>query len=196
MSIQDEIPRSRINLRYRTTIKGGEETLELPMRLLILGDLSFGSSVDRESDLESRRFRSLDGKNLDGVMQDMRMTLNFKVENCIDTDAEDGLEVTLPIHNRKSFNPDQVAASVPKIKSLLLLRKLLMEMQSNIDNRKELRRTIHELFTNPEQLEELKKELQPYAQYQVPNNKALGAQPEAPQPERKSLKHKEDRNGK
>lgn len=180
MSIQDEIPRSRINLRYRTTIKGAEEMLELPMRLLILGDLSQGSSVDRESDLESRRFRSLDGKNLDGVMEDMRMSISFQSPNCIDpSDDDDKLDVTLPISARKSFNPDQVAANVPKVKSLLLLRRLLTEMQSNIDNRKDLRRIIQELYSHPEQLENLKKELAAYAQYQIPKSTALAKQPEA-----------------
>lgn len=183
MSIQDEIPRSRINLRYRTTIKGASELLELPFRVLILSDLSQGTSVDRETDLESRRLRSLDGKNLDSIMADMRMSLRFNVENCIDEpavdatgeDDEDTLTVDLPITSRKSFNPVQVAANVPKIRALLLLRKLLMEMQSNIDNRKDLRRIIHEIFAHPEMIDSLKQELHPYAQYQIPNPKALAA---------------------
>ena len=49
-------------------IKGEGELLELPFRLLILADLSMGSSTDRETDLDSRRLRSLDGKNLDAVV--------------------------------------------------------------------------------------------------------------------------------
>lgn len=183
MSIQDEIPRSRLNLRYRTTIKGEAEMLELPFRLLVLGDLSLGTSMDRESDLESRRFRSLDGKNLDSVIEDMRMTMRFKVPNRVDPQEEDEeLEVTLPVKNRKSFNPDLVAANVPKIASLLLLRRLLAEMQSNIDNRKELRRIVQEIYSNPEMLDSLKKELAVYAGYRIPqgttNHKALTAQPQ------------------
>ena len=61
-SIQDQIPRSRINLRYRTMIEGEPKEVELPFRLIILGDLSLGSSTDREQDLESRRLRTLDGR--------------------------------------------------------------------------------------------------------------------------------------
>lgn len=171
MSIQDEIPRSRINLRYRTNINGGEEMLELPFRLLILADLSLGSSTDREVDLESRRMRSLDGKNLDSVMENMRMSVSLQVENHIDAGAEDQLTVELPIKNRKSFTPEQVANSVPKIRALLLLRRLLLEMQSNIDNRKELRRLIHEIFSKPELMDSLKQELAEYAEYKVPAGK-------------------------
>ena len=76
MSIQDEIPRSRINLRYRTEINGAAQMLELPFRVMVLGDLSCGTSVDREVDLDSRRLRSLDGKNLDSVMENMRLSLH------------------------------------------------------------------------------------------------------------------------
>lgn len=182
MSIQDDIPRSRINLRYRTNIKGSAELLELPFRLLLLADLSVGSSVDREVELDNRRLRSLDGKNLDSMMEDMRMSINFKVENLIDPSSEPGeedpgLAVELRIKNRQSFIPGDVANQVPKIRSLLLLRRLLLEMQSNIDNRKELRRIIHEIFGNPEALASLKQELAAYAQYQVPNPQALAQVP-------------------
>lgn len=180
MSIQDEIPRSRINLRYRTNITGGGELLELPFRLLVLGDLSLGTSVDREQDLDTRRMRSLDGKNLDSVMRDMRMSMRFKVENFVDAPGENGIDVEIPVQDRSSFLPDHVAHNIPKVQALLLLRRLLVEMQSNIDNRKELRRAIQEIFSNPQALEALKKDLAPYATYQLPNREELPAKLEAP----------------
>lgn len=178
MSIQDEIPRSRINLRYRTNIKGEGELLELPFRLLILADLSLGSSKDRETDLDSRRLRSLDGKNLDNVMEDMRMSVQFTVKNHIDGGPDDNLTVDIPIKNRKSFVPDHVASSVPKVRALLLLRRLLLETQSNIDNRKDLRRLINEIYSNPELLNSLKDELSSLSGYKVPVSKALAARTE------------------
>lgn len=162
MAIQDELPRSRITLTYRTTISGEPETVKLPLRLLILGDFSGGTSADRrekdangqdklangkpvEIDLEARRMRSVNGSNLDNLMKDMRMTLDLtdKVENHIDGGK---LEAKLPIDKMKSFHPDEIAQHVPKLKGLLLLRKLLAEMQSMIDNRKDLRNAIYEIF--------------------------------------------------
>lgn len=176
MSIQDEIPRSRINLRYRTEINGSAQMLELPFRLMILADLSGGSSVDREVDLDSRRLRSLDGKNIDSVMENMRMSVNFKVENFIDANSEEQLDVHLPITNRKSLSPEAVAANIPKVRALLLLRKLLLEVQANIDNRKDLRRLVQEIWSSPEQLKKLQKELEGLSSYQLPSkHKALPA---------------------
>jgi type VI secretion system protein ImpB len=70
----------------------------------------------------------------------------------------------------KSFHPDEIVHHVPKLKALLLLRKLLMEMQSDIDNRKELRRTLYELFSNKEQLQKLLEsdQLKSYASMRLP----------------------------
>lgn len=168
MSIQDDIPRSRINLRYRTEIQGTAQMLELPFRLMVLGDLSGGSATDREVDLESRRLRSLTDKNLDSVMENMRMSLSFKVSNRIDPGSDSTIEVNIPIKNRRSFTPGNVADSVPKIRSLLLLRKLLLEMQSNIDNRKELRKLIQEIFSNPGAFRAVQGELKGYDSFQLP----------------------------
>ncbi len=166
-SIQDQIPRSRINLRYRTMIEGEPKEVELPFRLIILGDLSLGSSTDREVDLESRRLRTLDGRNLDAVMDNMRMSISFRPKNCIDN-SNDTLDVTLPIKNRASFLPGEVANNIPQLRALLLLRRLLLELQAQVDNRKEIRNLIYQIFSSPDQLAQLSSELEAYASYKLP----------------------------
>lgn len=173
-SIQDTIPRSRVNLRYRTMIEGELKEVELPFRMMILADLSLGSSTDREVELDSRKLRKLDGRNIDAMMENMRMSLSFKVNNHIDQE-EESLDVKLPIKNRTSFLASEVAPNVPQIRALLLLRKLLLEMQANVDNRKETRKLMQEIFGNPDQIEQLKKELSVYSDYHLPEGKALPA---------------------
>ena len=166
-SIQDLIPRSRINLRYRTMIEGKAKELELPFRLMVLADLSLGSSRDRENDLETRRMRTLDGPNLDPIMEDMKMSISFATKNLIEGGADE-LDVTLPIKSRKSFTPAEIAANVPKIRSLLLMRKLLLEMQSHVDNRKDIRNLINQIFSNSDDLKQLQKDLEAYSGYRLP----------------------------
>ncbi|MDY7233067.1 type VI secretion system contractile sheath small subunit [Hyalangium rubrum] len=176
MAIQDELPKSRITLTYRTTINGEPETVKLPLRLLILGDFSLGTSADRrekdengkdkkneagdlkEIDLEARRMRTLNGRNLDDVMKDMKMSLKLdSITNFIDESGP--LPVELPITRMKSFHPDEIVQHVPKLKALLLLRKLLAEMQSSIDNRKDLRNAIYKLFEDEAQRKAIADEL-------------------------------------
>ena len=168
MAIQDELPRSRITLTYRTTINGEPETVNLPLRLLVLGDFSLGSSEDRKVDLEARRLRSVSGRNLDELMKDMKMSVSFQVPNRVNPDAAETLDVELPINRMKSFHPDEIVHHVPKLKALLLLKQLLMEMQSSIDNRKELRKLVYEMFSKPEALNEVLAELKNYESLKLP----------------------------
>ena len=48
MAIQDEIPKSRLTLRYKTEINGQPEDIQLPLRLAVVGDFSLGTSKDRQ----------------------------------------------------------------------------------------------------------------------------------------------------
>jgi type VI secretion system protein ImpB len=153
--IQDNLPKSRITLTYRTNINGQTEDVKLPFRVVVMGDFSLGSSKDRQQDLEERQLRSVNGSNLNDLMKDMGMSLSFEVDDKISADGGAKMSVTLPIDRMKSFHPDEIVHHVPKLKALLLMRKLLLEMQSDIDNRKELRRTLYELFSNKEQLQKL-----------------------------------------
>jgi len=155
VSIQDNLPKSRITLTYRTNINGQPEEVKLPFRVVTMGDFSLGSSKDRQQDLEERQLRSVNGSNLNEVMKDMGMSLSFEVDDKISAEGGAKMSVTLPIDRMKSFHPDEIVHHVPKLKALLLMRKLMLEMQSDIDNRKELRRTLYELFSNKEQLQKL-----------------------------------------
>jgi type VI secretion system protein ImpB len=67
----------------------------------------------------------------------------------------------------KSFHPDEIVKNVPKLSALLLLRKLLEEMQSNIDNRKELRKSIYALFTNEDERKKILDEFKTYGSMQL-----------------------------
>ncbi|KFE63036.1 type VI secretion system contractile sheath small subunit [Hyalangium minutum] len=155
MPIQDKLPTSRITLTYRTTINGQEEEVDLPFRMLVLGDLSLGSSKDRKVDLDERKLRSVKPGGLDDLMKDMDMSIEFQVPDKTTSSGEGTMNVKLPIERMKSFHPDEFVQHVPKLKALLILRKLLLEMQADIDNRKELWRTLSELYAHPEQIQQL-----------------------------------------
>ncbi len=183
MPIQDNLPKSRITLIYRTNINGKQEDVKLPFRVVVLGDFSLGSSTDRQVDLEERKMRSVNGTNLSDLMKDMGMSISFEVDDKLSTDGEGKMMVELPIDRMKSFHPDEIVHHVPKLKALLLLRKLLLEMQADIDNRKDLRRKFYELFSNKEELKKLleSEQLKGYASMRLPTAKPQSA-PVAAQP--------------
>ncbi|WP_257446999.1 type VI secretion system contractile sheath small subunit [Archangium lipolyticum] len=179
MPIQDKLPKSRITLVYRTKINGQQEDVKLPFRVVVLGDFSLGSSTDRQVDLDERRMRSVTGSNINDLMKDMGMSLSFDVADKVSADGEGRMQVELPIDRMKSFHPDEIVHHVPKLKALMLLRKLLLEMQADIDNRKELRRTLYELFSNKEQLQKLLEsdQLKSYVSMRLPKAIPQSEQP-------------------
>lgn len=99
--------------------------------------------------------------------------MSFQVKNHIDPERETVLDIDLPISSRRSFLPAAIAKNTPKIRALLLLRKLLLEMQSNIDNRKEVRRTIYEMYQNPAAIAAAREYLATYRSYRLPSGKEL-----------------------
>lgn len=169
MAINDEIPKSRLTMTYRTKVDGEKETVSLPLRLLVMGDLSNGSSTDRQVDLDQRELRNLDGTNLESVMADMNMSMSFSVPNKIDPDKGEDLDVTLPVTSMKSFEPAELARHIPKLKSLLLLRKLLLEVQGNLDNRKDFRKLIRALAQDENAVQSLLGELEGFESFKLPN---------------------------
>lgn len=170
-ALNDDIPKSRITLTYRTQVNGQFAERELPFRMLLLGNFSQGTSVDAKLDLDQRQIRNLDGKNLDQVMRDMKMTLRFEVPNEIDTQGGT-LSVELPITSMKSFAPRDLARNIPKVRALLLLRKLLLEVQANLDNSKSFRAKVRALAKDPEAIkalrEYLKSQNQAFEGFKIP----------------------------
>ena len=169
MSIQDEIPKSRLTLRYKTEVDGQPEDITLPLRLAVLGDFSGGTSKDRKVDLEERRMRNLDGTNTDSVMKDMGIGLSFAVTNKVDPQNSEEMQVQIPVDSMKSFSPDNVAKHVPKLKGLLMLKRLLEETLSNVDNRKEFRKLLGELMSDQEAMQKLLGELKGFESYKLPS---------------------------
>jgi type VI secretion system protein ImpB len=169
MAIQDEIPKSRLTLRYKTEVSGHPEDVSLPLRLLVEGDFSAGSSKDRKVDLEERRLRTLDGTNTDAVMKDMGMSLNFAVSNKIDPEMAEDMDVKIPIDSMRSFSPDHIAKHVPKLRGIMQMKKLLEEVLSNVDNRKDFRKLLNELMGDEEALGKMMEQLKGYESLKLPS---------------------------
>ncbi|MCY1075150.1 type VI secretion system contractile sheath small subunit [Archangium lansingense] len=167
MPIQDRLPKSRITLTYRTNINGQEQEVDLPFRVLVLGNFSHGTSSDfkgttpdgkpKDIDLDERKIRSVTGggKQLDKLMADMKMSLPLADEVPNANPNLPPFPVTLTIDSMKSFHPDEIVKQVPQLRALRLLRKLLESIQSNIDNNKILRGQIEELYKSEDGIKKL-----------------------------------------
>jgi len=167
MAAQDEVARSRVTLRYKTEVNGEEAPEELPFRQLVIGDFSGGTSKDRKEDLENRRIRSFDGNNTSEMINDMDIHVDMVVPNRVDAGKKD-LRVNLKIEGKQSFDPNEIAKQVPHLRGLLQAKQLLLELQSNIANKKELGALLNKLYANEEIFNQVKQgDLKDFSKFQI-----------------------------
>ncbi|BBM86663.1 type VI secretion system contractile sheath small subunit [Candidatus Uabimicrobium amorphum] len=151
MAIQDNLPKSRITLTYVTDIQGTPKPVVIPLRILMLGDLSLGFSPDRREDLSERKMYAVNGTNFEEVMDEMKLDITLaNVENKIDDDGN--LTVALNINSMDSFTPHSIIESVPKIQGLKLVEQLLLGVQAGYNNNKLFRQAVNKIYQNPKLL--------------------------------------------
>ncbi|PYD03052.1 hypothetical protein DND90_29615 [Pseudomonas syringae pv. maculicola] len=86
-------PKERINVTFKPAIGGAQEEIELPLKLLVLGD--FTQRFD-ERKLEDRKSISIDKNNFDDVMAKQELELALIVPNRLQADSEvDDLTVSI-----------------------------------------------------------------------------------------------------
>lgn len=172
MAVQDEVPKSRVTLRYKTEVNGAPADIVLPLRLMVTGDFSGGTSKDSKVDLDERAIHNLDGTNTNDVMKDMGISLDMVVANKVDPANGEEMNVHLDIESMKSFDPDQIAKQIPKLEALVTLKRVLEETLSNVDNRKEFRKLLDELMSKPDELERILGELKSFEGMKLPSQES------------------------
>ncbi len=180
-SINDMIPRSRITLTYRTSVEGKKKEVELPFRLLVMGDLTGRSfrKVPAEDTYDKRRIRHLDGTNLDEVMSDLFRGVKLPIEAkySVAPDDERTLAVELTPTSTKALSPAELKNQVPQIRALYELRGMLQELVHHHDNLKKFRELMRNL--TPEDVKKLTEEVKAKFGHLDEDLPALGA-PEGP----------------
>ncbi|MCX7725774.1 MAG: type VI secretion system contractile sheath small subunit [Chitinispirillaceae bacterium] len=153
-SFQNEIPAARINLKLDVGKGDAKKKMELPLKLLVLGDFSLKNKGER---LAEREKISINKNNFEQVMESMNLNLKYNVENKITGKGD--LHVDLNIKNMDSFKPENVAKSVPELSRLLAARNLLKDLKSNLLDNREFRQRLEEILKNPDAVKSLQEEL-------------------------------------
>ena len=128
-SFQNEIPSARVNIKLDLHTGGAKKSIELPLKLLVIGDYSNGKE---QRPLAEREKININKNNFDNVLTDLQLT----VENTL---AGDGNEqnIDLAFNRMKDFEPEQIAKQIPQLRALLSMRNLLRDLKSNLlDNSK------------------------------------------------------------
>ncbi len=149
-------PRERVNIVYRPATGDAQEEVELPLKLLVMGDFT-GKPDDRP--LEEREPINIDKDNFDEVLKAQGIGLNITVPNKISGEPDDEMSVDLTFESMKDFNPEEVAKKVPELNKLLELREALTALKGPLSNIPAFRKKIQELVKDETARERLLKEL-------------------------------------
>ena len=133
-------PKERINITFKPATGGAQEEIELPLKLLVLGD--YVQRFD-ERKLEDRKPIAIDKMTFDEVLAKQGLTLNLSVPNRLQDDGgPDELGIALRVNAMKDFNPASLVEQVPELKKLMELREALVALKGPLGNTPSFRKAI------------------------------------------------------
>ena len=138
-------PKERVNIVYRSAEGNGREEVELPMKLLVMGDFT---GAPENLAIEKREPVAIDKDNFDEVMKAHAVSLQICVPNRLTGEPDDELGVNLKFEALSDFGPEAVVEQVPELKRLLVLREALRSLKGPLANVPEFRRKVQELVGN------------------------------------------------
>ncbi len=149
-------PKERVNIVYKPATGDAKEEIELPLKLLVLGD--FTNRPDDRT-LEDRDPISVDKDNFDDVLKAQNLELNISTANKLSGKDGDEMGVHLKFDKLKDFEPDAIVAKVPELQKLMELREALKALKGPLSNVPEFRKKVQEMVQDPSLRDRLLKEL-------------------------------------
>lgn len=138
-------PKERINIKYVPATGDQQEEIELPFKLLVLGDYTNRSD---DTPIEDRRPLNIDKDSFDEVLAGMAPTVQTSVPDRLsdnpDPDAEIGVNLTFESLN--DFSPEHIGRQIPEVNKLLELREALVALKGPLGNIPVFRQKIQRLL--------------------------------------------------
>ncbi|WP_193014619.1 type VI secretion system contractile sheath small subunit [Proteus sp. FME41] len=154
-SFQNEVPKARVNIKLDLHTGGAQKKVELPLKLLAIGDYSNGKD---KRVLSEREKVNINKNNFNSVLAELSPSVNLTVKNTL---ANDGSEegINLSFKEMADFEPEQVARQIPQLRAMLAMRNLLRDLKSNLLDNITFRRELENILKDPALSDELREEL-------------------------------------
>jgi type VI secretion system protein ImpB len=150
-------PKERVNIRYKPATGDNAEDVELPLRILMVGD--FSGQQDARA-IEDRKPVDINKENFAEVMTAQQLKADINVPNHVAPDGAGGeMNVKLEFKALTDFRPEGIVAQVDELRQLQELRDALRYLKTSTSNAPNFIRRIQELMKDPAKRERLLREL-------------------------------------
>lgn len=149
-------PQERVNITYKSSIGGAQSEVELPLKMLFVGDYT-GRADPRP--LEERKPINVDKDNFQQVLAEQNLSVTMSVPDKLSQEPSGALNVTLKFKKLSDFGPDSVVEQVAELRQLMELRKALTALKGPLGNVPAFRRKIQSLLQEDSTRQRLLSEL-------------------------------------
>lgn len=150
-------PKERVNIVYRPATGDAKEDVELPLKMLVVGDFT-GKEDDRP--IEEREPINIDKDNFNEVLKAQNVEVNVNVPNKLSEEPDAEMKVSMKFDSIKDFDPESIVRKTPELNKLLELREALVSLKGPLSNVPEFRKKIQSLVQDEAAREKLLKELE------------------------------------
>ncbi|MES0884487.1 type VI secretion system contractile sheath small subunit [Roseibium sp. SCP14] len=140
-------PKERVNIKYKPATGDAKEEVELPLKMVMLGDYTLRSD---DTPIEDRTLININKDNFNEVMKSHELSLDLSTENKL-ADTPEGeepsnLSVSLKFNNLNDFTPESIVRQTPELNSLLELREALVALKGPLGNVPAFRKAIQNVL--------------------------------------------------
>lgn len=149
-------PKERINIRYTPKTDGQAAEIELPLNLLVTGNLK---GTTDSTPLDERQAVAINRNNFNAVLEQSGIVRSFSVASAINESSDARMFIDLKVKSLTDLSPDNIANQVPEMKKMLELREALVALKGPMGNMPAFRAQIQALLDNEDSREQLITEL-------------------------------------
>jgi len=138
---QSESPKERINITYKPKTDGLSEEIEIPYKIMVLGEFN---PNEEDKAIEDKKVININKGNFNDVLEKQSVDIKFSVKNQLIDDGDGELNINL---------------NIKSIKDLMKIRDSLIALKSPIGNVPAFKKAIESVIKDDEKREKILKEL-------------------------------------